>query len=43
MGIDVDVAKFLLSGRERGVDFKKSLMLGVQQFQFFDYDYQRIV
>ena len=42
MGIDVDVAKFLLSGRERGVDFKKSLMLGVQQFQFFDYDYQTL-
>jgi len=42
MGIDVDVAKFLLSGRERGVDFKKSLTLGVQQFQFFDYDYQTL-
>ena len=42
MGIDVDVAKFLLSARERDVDFKKSLMLGVQQFQFFDYDYQTL-
>jgi hypothetical protein len=39
MGIDKDVAKFLLSARERGVDFKKSLMLGNQQFQFFNSDY----
>jgi hypothetical protein len=42
MGIDVDVAKFLLSARERDVDFRKSLTLGVQQFQFFDYDYQTL-
>lgn len=39
MGIDKDVAKFLLSAREREVDFKKSLMLGVQRFQLFNYDY----
>jgi len=42
MGIDLDVAKFLLSARERKVDFQKSLMLGNQQFQFFDYDYQTL-
>jgi SAM-dependent methyltransferase len=42
MGIDKDVAKFLLSARERGVDFKKSLMLGNQQFQFFNYDYTHL-
>jgi len=42
MGIDVDVAKFLLSARERDVNFEKSLMLGNQQFQFFDYDYQTL-
>lgn len=39
MGIDKDVAKFLLSARERKVDFEKSLMLGNQKFQFFNYDY----
>ena len=39
MGIDKDVAKFLLSARERKVNFKKSLMLGNQKFQFFNYDY----
>lgn len=33
MGIDKDVAKFLLSARERAVDFTKSLTLGSQQFQ----------
>lgn len=43
MGIDVDVAKFLLSARARfSVDFKKSLMLGNQQFQFFKYDYTHL-
>lgn len=42
MGIDLDVAKFLLSAREHNVNFKKSLTLGVQQFQFFDYDYQTL-
>lgn len=39
MGIDKDVAKFLLSAREFDVSFKKSLMLGNQEFQFFNYDY----
>ena len=39
MGIDKDVAKFLLSARERKADFQKSLMLGNQQFQFFNSDY----
>ncbi|MGI8787469.1 MAG: hypothetical protein ACR2HG_06900 [Pyrinomonadaceae bacterium] len=42
MGIDIDVAKFLLSARERKVNFRKSLMLGNQQFQFFDADYQTL-
>ncbi len=42
MGIDVDVAKFLLSARERGVSFNKSLMLGNQQFQFFNHDYTNL-
>ena len=42
MGIDKDVAKFLLSAREREVSFKKSLMLGNQQFQFFNYDYTNL-
>lgn len=42
MGIDVDVAKFLLSARERAVNFTKSLTLGVQQLQFFDSDYQTL-
>jgi hypothetical protein len=42
MGIDKDVAKFLLSARERKVNFQKSLMLGNQQFQVFDYDYQTL-
>lgn len=42
MGIDKDVAKFLLSARERAVDFTKSLMLGNQQFQFFNHDYTHL-
>ena len=42
MGIDKDVAKFLLSARERKVNFKKSLMLGNQQFQFFNHDYTHL-
>ena len=42
MGIDRDVAKFLLSARERQVNFKKSLMLGNQKFQFFNYDYTHL-
>ncbi len=33
MGIDKDVAKFLLSANQRKVSFKKTLMLGNQQFQ----------
>ena len=42
MGIDKDVAKFLLSARERQVNFKKSLMLGNQKFQFFNHDYKHL-
>ncbi|MBA2605310.1 MAG: hypothetical protein H0U96_00380 [Acidobacteria bacterium] len=42
MGIDLDVAKFLFSARERNVDFHKSLMLGNQAFQFFNSDYQSL-
>jgi hypothetical protein len=42
MGIDIDVAKFLLSARERDVSFRKSLMLGNQTFQFFKSDYQSL-
>ena len=42
MGIDIDVAKFLLSGRERGVNYKKSLTLGSQQLRFFNYDYTNL-
>ncbi len=42
MGIDLDVAKFLLSAREREVDFRKSLMLGNQNFQFSKSDYQSL-
>ena len=42
MGIDIDVAKFLVSARERKVNFQKTLMLGNQQFQFFDYDYKTL-
>jgi hypothetical protein len=37
MGIDKDVAKFLLSARERKANFQKSLMLGNQKFQVSDY------
>lgn len=33
MGIDKDVAKFLLSARERKVNFQKSLMLGNQKIE----------
>ncbi|MCY7374811.1 MAG: hypothetical protein LH472_02415 [Pyrinomonadaceae bacterium] len=36
MGIDIDVAKFLVSARERKVNFQKSLMLGNQQLHVFD-------
>ncbi len=42
MGIDIDVAKFLLSAREREVDFRKSLMLGNQRFDFLKTDYQSL-
>lgn len=42
MGIDIDVAKFLVSARERKANFQKTLMLGNQQFQFFDYDYKNL-
>jgi len=42
MGIDIDVAKFLLSAREREVDFRRSLMLGNQKFDFLKYDYQSL-
>lgn len=42
MGIDIDVAKFLLSAGERKVDFRKSLMLGNQKFDFLKSDYQSL-
>lgn len=42
MGIDKDVAKFLLSARDRKVNFEKSLMLGNQKFQFFNSDYTEL-
>ena len=42
MGIDIDVAKFLVSARERRVNFARTLTLGSQQFQFFDYDYKTL-
>ncbi|MBA2494397.1 MAG: hypothetical protein H0V31_06845 [Acidobacteria bacterium] len=42
MGIDKDVAKFLLSARERKINFQKTLMLGNQQFQFFHSDYKTL-
>ncbi len=42
MGIDRDVAKFLLSARERSVDFTESLTLGSQRFQFFNQDYAHL-
>jgi hypothetical protein len=43
MGIDKDVAKFLLSAREReAVNFRKSLTLGSQQFQLFNHDYAHL-
>lgn len=40
MGIDKDVAKFLLSARERGADFARVLMLGNQRADFFERDYK---
>ena len=40
MGIDKDVAKFLLSARERKVKFQKSLMLGNQKLDLSKSDYQ---
>lgn len=42
MGIDIDVAKFLLSAREREVDFLRSLMLGNQKFDLLKSDYQTL-
>lgn len=42
MGIDFDVAKFLLAARNRRVDFSKSLTLGSQQFQFHKHNYQTV-
>ena len=42
MGIDIDVAKFLVSARERKVNFARTLTLGSQKFQFFDYDYKTL-
>lgn len=42
MGIDKDVAKFLLSARERGVNFKNSLTLGNQKFQIFKHDFAHL-
>lgn len=42
MGIDIDVAKFLLSAREGAVDFRRSLMLGNQKFDFSKSDYQSL-
>lgn len=42
MGIDKDVAKFLLSAREQKVDFQKSLMLGNQQFALLRPDFKTL-
>lgn len=42
MGIDFDVAKFLVSARERKANFQKTLMLGNQQFQFFDHEFKSL-
>lgn len=42
MGIDKDVAKFLLAAREHKADFQKSLTLGKQQFQVSDSDYKNL-
>ncbi len=40
MGIDKDAAKFLLSARERKVNFQKTLMLGNQLFEVPRSDYK---
>ncbi len=40
MGIDKDVAKFLLAARERNVDFQQSLMLGNQRFDLTHADFR---
>ena len=42
MGIDRDVAAFLLAARERQANFHNTLMLGNQQFQFYEADYKFI-
>jgi hypothetical protein len=42
MGIDKDVAKFLLAAREHKANFQKSLTLGKQQFQVSASDYKRL-
>lgn len=42
MGIDVDVAKFLLAARERQVNFQKTLMLGNQKLHFSKSDYKSL-
>lgn len=42
MGIDKDVAKFLLSARERKVDFRKTLMLGNQKLDLSKSDCQHL-
>jgi len=42
MGIDLDVARFLLSARERQADFQKTLMLGNQKFEIFNSDYDSL-
>lgn len=42
MGIDRDVAAFLLAARERKANFHKTLMLGNQKFQFYEADYKFI-
>lgn len=42
MGIDIDVAKFLVSARERQVNYARTLTLGSQKFQFYDYDYKTL-
>lgn len=40
MGIDRDVAKFLLSAREQKVEFQKTLMLGYQELSLKKADYR---
>ncbi len=42
MGIDLDVARFLFSARQRHADFQKTLMLGNQKFEVSNSDYDSL-